>query len=153
MQISSSERIRGTHTHTHKHTISRSQKPSWRATRDCAPSNNWVRLRTDAVNATVVEVLYADRNFGNLSVLYRSQSSIKCFDIRVGISGKQLYTLRKAMISGSPRHLDKKKYKYVYKLEILSFNTDVIIFVVLPEHRINILMQQRQYQLWYHLMM
>jgi hypothetical protein len=60
---------------------------------------------TAAVNATVVVVVYADRNFGNLSVLYRSQSSSRCFDIRGGISGKQLYTLRKAIISGSPRHL------------------------------------------------
>jgi hypothetical protein len=64
-----------------------------------------VRLTTDAVKATVVDVLYADRNLGSFSVLYRSQSSSRFFEIRAGISGKQLYTLRKAIISGSPRHL------------------------------------------------
>lgn len=88
--------------------LSGSQKPSWRAARDCALSNNCVRLIMDAVNAIVVEVLYADRNFGNLSVLYRSQSSSRCLDTRAGISGRQLYTLRKAIISGSPRHLKQK---------------------------------------------
>ena len=85
--------------------LSSSQKPPWRAARDCALSSSSVRLMTDAVNATVVEVLYADRNFGSLSVLYRFQSSSKCFDMRGGISGKQLYTLRNAIMSGSPRHL------------------------------------------------
>jgi len=90
--------------------LSRSQMPSRRAARDCALRSNCVRLRTDDVNAIVVVVLYADRNFGNLSVLYRSQSSSRCFDIRDGISGKQLYTLRKAIISGSPRDLYIKNF-------------------------------------------
>ncbi len=62
-------------------------------------------MAVDAVNAIAIELLYADRNFGNLSKLYRSQASSRCFDIRGGTLGKQLYTLRKAMISNSPRHL------------------------------------------------
>lgn len=72
--LKSSESIRSTnktHTlaHAGQHRLSCSQKPSWRAARDCALSSNWVRLTTDAVNATVVDVLNADRNLGNFSVL------------------------------------------------------------------------------------
>lgn len=60
-------------------------------------------------------------NLGNFNISYRSQSSSNCTERRDCDPGIQLYTFKKAIMSGSVRHLNIVSHDKITSKEILTY--------------------------------